>query len=135
MLTYRQALPQDTNQLQRLTQEYCVEAGLSYTTESIALYIQNSLSNTYMLVAEKEGTLVGALSFLLTSHSFSGVSCAKKIGWFVSKEHRGRIGIELLKQAESLAKGMGAKHFYCSLPTKMVTDYMPVETEYVKDLI
>ena len=135
MLTYRQAIFSDRNHLIDLVKEHCIDSKLSYTEEAVAQYVTIGLNNTNALVAEVDGKVVGVISFIVYNHQFTGIPCAKKIAWFVSKEHRGKVGLALLRKAEEEAKALGATHFYCSTPTKMVTDYMPIETEYQKELV
>jgi GNAT superfamily N-acetyltransferase len=123
------------NDLVELVKEYCEECKLTYDPAAVERYLGWILKDSYLLVhRNEEGKIVGALSFVVAPHHFTGKIVGRKIAWFVKKEYRGKIGRELLKQAEDQAKVLGATKFYCSTPTKMVTDYFPVETEYEKEL-
>jgi N-acetylglutamate synthase-like GNAT family acetyltransferase len=121
--------------LVELVKEYCEESKLTYDPNAVHKYLSWILKDSYLLVHKnEEGKIVGALSFVVAPHHMTGKTIGRKIAWFVKKEYRGKIGRELLKQAEDKARELGATKFFCSTPTKMVTDYFPVETEYEKVL-
>jgi N-acetylglutamate synthase-like GNAT family acetyltransferase len=131
----REARIEDFKDFQELIKEYCDEFKYSYDPVSVSKYIYIGLQHTTTLVAEVNNKVIGVLNFIVSPHQFTGILCARKMAWFVTKEHRGKVGLQLLRKAEEQAKSMGATQFYCSTQTKMFTDYMPLETEYVKDLI
>lgn len=135
MHQYREARQEDRVALQELIKEYCAEAGLHADDEYISKYISVGLANFNVLVATEEDKVIGVISFMVSKHHFTGIPCGRKIAWFISKEHRGKAGLKLLKMAENRARELGAKHFYCSTPTKLTTDYMPLEVEYRKELV
>lgn len=134
-VVYRASELKDYPDILELTKEHCKEAGFHFNEEQGSKYALWNLQNTTGIIAEKEGKVIGAINFSLTKHHFSGDTIAGKIAWFVSKPHRGKIGMKLLKMAEDKAKELGAKWFYCSTSTKMKTDYLPLEVEYKKELI
>lgn len=134
MLQYRPAEPNDFLALTSLIKEYCTECGFSQDETAIQHYISWGLKNTNTIVAVEDDKPIGIINFIVSPHHFTGIPCGRKMAWFVSKDYRGKAGLVLLKKAEEKAKELGAKYFYCSTPTKMLTDYMPLETEYIKEL-
>lgn len=134
MPVYRQVQYKDQPDLAKLIKEYCEEVKLSYDQAASSQYLAAMLQQAHMFVAEEDGHVIGAISFTVRPHHFTGIVGGHKVAWFVTKEKRGKVGLKLLEIAENAARDLGAKHFYCSTPTKMVTDYLPLETEYVKEL-
>ena len=76
-----------------------------------------------VLVAEKEGKVIGVFAFVIYPHYYSGLSTAGELIWFVEREHRrmtsfsDSIPIRLLDESEKLAKEMGAVQMQLTAPT------------------
>lgn len=116
-----------------LAAEYCKE--FKFDTDAVTLnsYVAWIMGQTN-IVAYMDGRAVGIISYLTYKHHLTGKLVGKKVAWFVLKEHRGKIGYDLLGQAEIKCKELGAEKFYCSTPTKMPKAYTSIETEYERIL-
>lgn len=99
-----------------------------------------------ILLAEEEGKIVGLLGFIVTDHHFSGQRYASELMWYVLPEHRKLKagftghGMELLKEAERMAKEAGAKDFVFTAPNDGVAQlykrmgYSQLEVAFRKEL-
>lgn len=99
-----------------------------------------------ILLAEEDGEVVGLLGFITADHHFSGQRYAVELMWYVEPEHRAMKagftghGIELLKEAERLAKEAGAKDFVFTAPNDGVAQlykrlgYSQLEVAFRKEL-
>lgn len=106
----------------------------------LALRVMESQQGT-VLVAEENGTLVGLLGFVIFPHYFSGESTAGELMWYVEPEYRRSFtALALLRKAESMARGAGAKRMQFTAPTTAVGDaykalgYKAIEVSYQKEL-
>jgi len=97
--------------------------------------------NGLILVAENGGKKpVGMLAMFFFPHYFSGESIAGEVFWWVEPEARGRMGFELLKEAEKIARARGAKKIQMIAPNEQVArvyehlGYRQVETTYQRSL-
>lgn len=135
MLQYRTPGAEDFDALFALAKEHCEERGYKYKEDLLKKYVLYGMDRTHTIVAEKDGEIIGVTNFYLMEHHFTGEMQAGKISWFVKKEHRGKIGMELLRAAEKAAKEYGAKYYIASTSGKMPKDYEALETEYRKELV
>lgn len=94
-----------------------------------------------ILLSEEDNKISGLLGMLIVAHPFSGTPTADELIWFVEEDARkGGAGIQLLWEAERIAKNMGAKHFQVSAPNEQIGaiyerfDYHRIETKYLKEL-
>lgn len=112
---------------------------LADNPEKMAELGRNLLKQGGILVAEKDGQIVGMLGYILHEHFISGEKFCGEVFWWVDEQHRGP-GVELLKAAESAARAAGAKQMQMIAPTKRVEaayrylGYQYVEATYQKAL-
>lgn len=117
----------DTDYRDRLT---VVPTQLAATAEHL---IAND--EAVMLVAEREGAVIGMLALLLYPHPMSGERVASEIVWWVEPEHRGS-GLRLLRAAERWACEHGAAVLHMIAPNDRIgalyqrLGYVPVETAW-----
>lgn len=92
-----------------------------------------------ILVAERDGALIGMLGLLVYSNPISGEWTAGELFFWVEPEHRG-YGVRLLRRAEAWAVGHGASRIQMIAPTPEVETfyarlgYAAVEVAYDKAL-
>lgn len=85
-----------------------------------------------LLVAERAGTLVGMLGFVVFPHFISGETTAGEVFWWVEPEHRGE-GVKLLREAEHCARAAGAEKMQMIAPTdRVATLYRRLGYEFVE---
>lgn len=76
-----------------------------------------------VLVAEEEGKVIGVFAFVVFPHYYSGLSTAGELIWYILPEHRRMTSftdspaLNLLNEAEKLAKEMGAVQMHLTAPT------------------
>jgi hypothetical protein len=95
-----------------------------------------------ILVAEEEdGTISGLLAFIVFPHYFSGELTAGEVMWYVEPEFRKSFtSLALLRGAERMARGFGAKYMQFTAPTSEVgrayeaLNYKQVEVSFQKAL-
>ncbi|MCU1301968.1 MAG: hypothetical protein JWQ87_2252 [Candidatus Sulfotelmatobacter sp.] len=94
-----------------------------------------------ILVAEEKGILTGVLAFILFPHYFSGELTAGEVIWYVEPEYRQSFtALCLLRAAERMARGFGAKRMQFTAPTAAVGKayeslrYQQVEVTFQKTL-
>lgn len=88
----------DIPALYDLAVEYCLEIGQEFDTEAVFKSIQLWLRDC--LVAELDGEVVGVIAYTSARDPWTGALHSWCSHWFVTKEHRGRTGLELLKAAK-----------------------------------
>lgn len=133
----RLADAKDTPQLIGLIKEYCEEEGLDFNLPFVEDFISRNLEMTTVLVSvDDEDKLTGVLSFNLRPHHFTGEATGFKVTWFMSKKHRGRVGLELLKKSEEICEAFGVKEYLLALPshTRPPKGYKVKEIIYSKEL-
>lgn len=88
-----------------------------------------------------DGQAVGLFAMLLFPHYFSGEKTAQELMWYVEPEHRaGGAGLQLLRQAEEMARGTGATRFQLTAPTEALGSlykrcgYHQIEVGYQRKL-
>lgn len=93
-----------------------------------------------VLVAERDGAVVGMIGFIVYGHFVSGEVVAGEVFWWVNPDQRGSLGVRLLKAAEQWARDMGASKVQMIAPTERVGQiyaalgYQAVETTYQRSL-
>lgn len=92
-----------------------------------------------VLVAERDGRVVGMFGALLFAHHLTGLQTAGELFFWVEPEHRG-CGVRLLRRAERVATARGAVSMQMIAPTPDVETlygrlgYTPLEVAYEKGL-
>lgn len=73
--------------------------------------------NDILLVAERDSKLVGMVSAMLFTVFFSR-SCliAQERAWWIEPEHRGRLGLRLLRELERESQNRGARYLIMMAP-------------------
>ena len=72
-----------------------------------------------LLVAEREGNVIGMLGYIVYDHFISGDRIAGEVFWWVEPEYRGD-GPRLLREMKLRAKQAGAKFYQMIAPTAKV---------------
>jgi len=75
-----------------------------------------------LLVAERQGKIIGMLGFIVFPHFLSGETVAGEVFWWVEPDFRGE-GVKLLREAEKLAKERGAKRMQMIAPNDHVGQF------------
>lgn len=94
--------------------------------------------NSTILVAERDGAVIGLIGLAMVPHLWSGVLTVSELAYYVHPDHRGTVGIRLLKAAEAWAGASGAKAMQMIAPSAEVgrfyerLHYRPLETNYEK---
>jgi GNAT superfamily N-acetyltransferase len=71
--------------------------------------IEHGIAPGIMLVAEKDGALIGMLAMFLDAATFTPRVIAGELVWWMEPEHRGGIdAVRLIREAEKEAKARGA---------------------------
>jgi hypothetical protein len=115
-----------------------------HTKRLAALLINNP--HAKILVYENDQHLFGVLAFILFPHYFSGELTAGELIWYVEPEARAMKAfgdgpaINLLREAETLARKLGAIKMQFTAPTTAVGElykrvgYKQVEVSYQRTL-
>jgi GNAT superfamily N-acetyltransferase len=112
---------------------------LAENPEKMAELAGQLVSQGGLLVAERGGTLVGMLGFVVFPHFISGEQTASEAFWWVEPEYRGE-GIKLLREAEKCARNAGAEKMAMIAPNERVANlykrlgYEFVESAYQRTL-
>lgn len=95
----------------------------------------------FILVSEEDGKLTGLLAFIIFPHYFSAELTAGEVMWYVEPEYRKSFtAVCLLRAAERMARGFGAKYMQFTAPTADVgkayeaMHYKQVEVSFQKAL-
>lgn len=78
------------------------------------------LAKDGLLCAERDGSIVGMLGFILHDHFISGERVAGEVFWWMEPEHRGD-GLKLLDETKRRARAAGAKYMHMIAPSERVT--------------
>jgi len=85
-----------------------------------------------LLVAERNGALVGMLGYVIFPHFISGEVTCNEAFWWVEPEHRGE-GVRLLREAEKCARASGARVMAMIAPNARVANiYRRMGYEFVE---
>ncbi len=96
--------------------------------------------NGHVLVAENGHGIEGMFVFVVFPHFFSGELIAGELVWWIEPEARGRSGLALLREAESISRKMGAKKMQAGAPSERTATlykrlgFQEVETTYQRSL-
>ncbi len=115
---------------------------ISLNTEQLTGTTRDLLNNpdALVLLAEKDGDVIGMLAAIRFNHPMSGQHIAQEVVWWVDPEHRGTAGIRLLRAAEAWAVAGGAEVLQMIAPSEKVgkfyaaVGYAPVETVFQRRL-
>ena len=80
------------------------------------------ISQNGLLIAERDGVIVGMLGFIIHAHFISGEKIAGEVFWWTEPEHRGD-GMRLLKEMERRAREAGCKYMQMVSPTEKVAKF------------
>jgi len=135
MAIYRKPVPSDILDLIGLVQRYCTDNNEPFDNGSIKAFLDFQISAIPSIVAESEGKVVGAISFIIVPSDYKkDLLIGKKIVVFVDPDYRNQgIGKELISKAESVCQKAGCKKFYFTA-SKAPSDYIPGDVEYMKEL-
>jgi GNAT superfamily N-acetyltransferase len=85
--------------------------------------------------------ITGVFGMLIVAHPFSGTVTADELMWFVEKDYRkGGAGIQLLWEAERIARELGCRDFQVSAPDDKIGaiyerfGFRKMEVKYLKEL-
>lgn len=143
----RLATEEDVFDILVLAREFSKEAPTTHKwdrnkTEAFILASIQSPAST-ILILEEDGEIVGALVGIIHQMYMSQTTLATELGWFVSKDYRGRKGsILLMKTFEEWAKSNGADYVVMgdisniNVLEKLYTKfgYKRSETVYMKEV-
>lgn len=134
-MIFRKPVPSDIIDLMSLVEEHCEEMNEDFDAKSIKSYLDIQISNLPSIIAEDDGEIVGAISFIIVPSDFKqDVFLGKKIAVFVKSKYRNNgIGKQLLEHAEKVCKDNGCIKFYFTGKIQP-EGYNQLETEYVKEL-
>lgn len=110
----------------------------STALEMLALQLIAS-PDALVLVAERDGVLIGMLGAMAFQHPMSGEYTVSEMFWWMQPEHRGQ-GLRLMRAAEVWAKDRGAVRMLMIAPTESVgklyqrLGYAALETSYQRSL-
>lgn len=143
----RLATEEDIFDILVLAREFSKEAPTTHKwdrnkTEAFILASIQSPTST-ILILEEDGEIVGALVGIIHQMYMSQTTLATELGWFVSKDYRGRKGsLLLMKTFEEWAKSNGADYVVMgdisniNVLEKLYTKfgYKRSETVYMKEV-
>lgn len=93
-----------------------------------------------VLIGEVDGHLVAMLGLFTYTHPISGCTVAAEMFWWVDPNHRGALGIRMLRLGETWCRESGATVLQMIAPTERVETlyerlgYTRVEVNYQKRL-
>lgn len=102
------------------------------------------LSATWISKSEN-GHITGILGMSLSFGVMDGNTIAEEIFWFVDPDHRGRHGLQLLREAEAWVESLGVKRMTMSSIENLQSEkleafyrhkgFRKLQTQYVRELI
>ena len=128
MIEYREICPSDFDSVCALGRQMHAESSysaLEFSESRLREMFDEYLSNPnkIVLVADRDGDLVGLYAGYLSKYYFSDELVANDIAWFVIKERRGsRVGLRLLDCFEHWAKERGASEVRIGYSTDINPD-------------
>jgi N-acetylglutamate synthase-like GNAT family acetyltransferase len=76
-----------------------------------------------VLVAEKQGRVVGMVALTVYRHPMTGLLVASELAWWVDADARGSLGVRLLRAAEAWARAHHAAHLTMIAPNDHVAKF------------
>lgn len=115
----RPAIPEDIFRLRDMGQAFFIETGwnkhASFDVESYAHTIAALIENGVLLVAERDGNVVGmAAAGLAPAWWNKNVLTAQELFWYVEPDHRRGLGGQLMDALESAVTDLGVVLFSMS---------------------
>lgn len=106
---------------------------LKENPEQIAKTLRDLLANPQgKVLVGGNGHIQGVVGFVVYPQLFSGEPVAGELFWYVEPEARGRLGLELLREAERTAVKMGAETMQMVSPSETTSKlYEKLGYEYV----
>lgn len=120
----RHALPSDTEALVALGLAFVRDSPytehVAENPDQIRKVIAFLLAqpNSTILVAEQDGAVIGLIGLAIVPHLWSGIPTAGELAFCVHPDHRGTVGIRLLKAAETWAGESGAQAISMIAPSE-----------------
>lgn len=104
-----------------------------YNEEGIKTLLKRLIDDNSMIVAEHEGTTVGAIGILITDNHFDPtLKVAVEVFWYMAPELREvGLGKAMLEAAESLAKARGVEMMSMGTMSNEKADTMLKNNGYV----
>jgi len=116
----------------RFREESSYSKYLADNPERMAVLGKHLLLSDGLLVAEKDGKIIGMLGFIIHSHFISGETVAGEVFWWMEPEHRGD-GLKLLDETKRRARLAGAKYLHMIAPSERVARlYKHLHYEFVE---
>jgi GNAT superfamily N-acetyltransferase len=112
---------------------------LADNPEKMAELATKLIATDGLLVAERDGRVIGMLGYIIHTHFISGQVMGGEIFWWTDPESRGD-GLKLLREAERRAKLSGATQMQMIAPNEKVArlyerrKYQFVEATYQRAL-
>lgn len=105
---------------------------LADNPERMAQLGRQLLAKDGLLLAERDGAIVGMLGFIVHSHFISGEIAAGEVFWWMEPEFRGD-GLKLVDEAKRRARLAGALYLDMIAPSKRVARlYQHLGYEFVE---
>lgn len=106
----------------RFLRETPYGAMLTENADQLRAFTERLLTNPdgAVIVAEKDGALIGMIALWAFAHPYSGALIASELVWWVNPEERGSVGVRLLKRAEQWTKDSGATALQMIAPNARV---------------
>jgi RimJ/RimL family protein N-acetyltransferase len=124
VLTIRLATEKDIPRLvemgRRFRSESTYSKYLADNPERMAQLGRQLLEKDGLLLAERDGVIVGMLGFIVHTHFISGEVVAGEVFWWMEPEFRGD-GLKLLDETKRRAHLAGAKYLHMIAPSERVS--------------
>jgi RimJ/RimL family protein N-acetyltransferase len=104
---------------QRFRAESSYSAFLADNPDRMAELGRTLLAKDGLLLAERDGSIIGMLGFIVHDHFIDGERLAGEVFWWMEPEHRGE-GLKLVEEAKRRARLAGAKALDMIAPNKKV---------------
>ena len=121
LVRYSYAYKEQVLELARqMHEESAAHSGMALDRRKLAerLGAAAESSTAYVMLAVRDGTVLGGFLGTITGTFFSDELAAKDLAWFVSKERRGSVAaVTLVRDFERWARAMGAKRIFLGQST------------------